>query len=334
VRLEGCQGSDGGLAAVKTATLGTGPILLKRIDRVHGERSAFSAGVNGNQEKPESARRPAPRSGSRGVDLGMLAGIGIAAIALVVGIAVTGVSAHYFFQPTGLLIVVGGTLGVTLITTPPSALFRALRRTLNLFSTEDSPNPEDLIEEIVSYAKIARIKGLLAIEPNIDQVSHGFLKEALLLAMDTKERVELRTDLENKIRHGERQSEAAAKVLEVAGGFAPTIGVMGTVVGLIDVLRQFSSLSTVASGVGAAFTSTIYGLALANLVLLPAAQRIRARATETFDLQELMMEGALCLFDGIHSMQVRQRLQSFLNAVPAGERPMRALESAMETGQL
>jgi len=139
-----------------------------------------------------------------------------------------------------------------------------------------------LIEEIVSYARIVRIKGMLAIEPAIGKVSPHFLQEALLFAMDSKERSELQSALENKVRFCERQSEAAAKVLEVAGGFAPTIGVLGTVVGLIDVLRQFSSLSTVACGVGAAFTSTIYGLALANLVLLPAAHRIRARASETF----------------------------------------------------
>lgn len=282
----------------------------------------------------ESRQLPAARGERGGPDIGMLIGIAIASIALVAGIAVTGVSVRYFFQPAGVLIVVGGTLGVLLLTTPPAALLRTLRRTLSLFSTEPSPNREDLIEEIVSYAKIVRIKGMLAIEPGIDQVSHSFLREALLLAMDLKERTELQSALENKIRLCERQSEAAAKVLEVAGGFAPTIGVIGTVVGLIDVLRQFSSLSTVASGVGAAFTSTIYGLALANLVLLPAAHRIRALAAETFDLQELMTEGALCLFDGIHSMLVRQRLSSFLNAAPVRDRSIQALESALETEQI
>jgi chemotaxis protein MotA len=278
-------------------------------------------------------RPPAPVK-QGGVDLGILAGIAIASTALVAGIAVTGVSAHYFLQPTGLLIVLGGTFGVLLITTPPSALYRTLRRALRLFSKEASPNRELLVEEIVTYAKVVRIKGLLTIEPGIEQVSHRFLQEALLLAMDTKERIELQSALENKIRLCERQSEAAAKVLEVAGGFAPTIGVLGTVVGLIDVLRQFASLSTIASGVGAAFTSTIYGLALANLVLLPAACRIRARAAETFDLQELMMEGALCLFDGTHPRLVRQRLQSFVHAVPTPDRSLPALESALDAGQI
>ena len=116
--------------------------------------------------------------------------------------------------------------------------------------------------------------------------------------------------------------DAAAKVLEVAGGFAPTIGVMGTVVGLIDVLRQFSSLSTVASGVGAAFTSTFYGLALANIALLPVAHRIRAWTSETFDLQEMMTEGALCLFDGMHPRLIRQRLRSYLNVLPGHDQSL------------
>jgi chemotaxis protein MotA len=269
-----------------------------------------------------------------GLDAGILIGIGIASIALAAGIAATGVSARYFVQPAGVLIVLGGTLGVMLITTPARTLLVALRRAFDLFSLTNSAPREELVEEIVSYAKIVRVSGMLAIEPAIDQVSHNFLQEALLLAMDTESRAELQSALDNKIRLCERQSESAAKVLEVAGGFAPTMGVLGTVVGLIDVLRQFSSLSAIAYGVGAAFTSTIYGLALANLVLLPAAHRIRARAAETFDFQELMTEGALCLFDGMHPRLVRQRLHAFLTIAPEEDRAMRTVESAPQTGQI
>jgi chemotaxis protein MotA len=250
----------------------------------------------------------------------MLAGMAIAVIALVAGIAFTGVSARYFFQPTSVLIVLGGTAGVMLITTPRPTLTLALRRALSLISPAESPNREDLIEEIVAYARLVRMEGILAIEPSIDGVSQTFLRDALLLALDAKERAELQSALENKVRCCERQNEAAAKVLELAGGLTPTIGVLGTVVGLIDVLRQFSSLSAVAYGVGAAFTSTFYGLALANLVFLPAAHRIRAWAAETFDLQAMMTEGALCLFDGMHPRLVRQRLRSFL-AVEAESEP-------------
>jgi chemotaxis protein MotA len=325
--------------AVKTATLPAGSILLKRIAATGGHGSAFRATM---AAAPQSTpiqdsrefRQPAARAKWGGLDVGLLLGIAVAFGALVAGIAVTGVSAHYFFQPTGILIVVGGTLGVMLITTPPPALLHTIRRTLHLFSTEASPGRQDLIDEIVWYARSVRMKGMFAIEASLDQVSHSFLREALLLAMDAAERMQLQSALESQIRLCERQSDAAARVLEVAGGFAPTIGVIGTVVGLIDVLRQFSSLAAIASGVGAAFTSTIYGLALANLVLLPAAHRIRARAAETFDLQELMAEGVLCLYDGMHSKLVRQRLDSFLNGVPVHARFVPAFEAAPETGKI
>jgi chemotaxis protein MotA len=131
--------------------------------------------------------------------------------------------------------------------------------------------------------------------------------------VDAANRNEFQAAIETRIRLEERQGEAGAKALEIAGGFAPTIGVLGTVVGLIDVLRQFSSLTGVAGGIGTAFVSTIYGLALANLLLLPAAHRIRAHAAETFETEEMILEGGLCIFDGVHPTLMRGRLSAFLH---------------------
>ena len=155
-----------------------------------------------------------------------------------------------------------------------------------------------LIEEIMSFVKPARGNGLIGVEPMIEQARHPFLRESLLLALDVQQRAELQSTLETKIRLRERQGETDAKVLEVAGGFAPTIGVLGTVVGLIDVLRQFSNLSSVAGGIGTAFVSTIYGLALANVLLLPAAHRIRVRVAETFEIHEMISEAVLWCMTG------------------------------------
>jgi len=263
-------------------------------------------------ELPESRQAPfAPFERPRKVDLGMLAGIAIAVIATVAGVASTGVSLRYFLQPTGALIVLGGTLGVTIITTPHAGLLSAARRVRELFRTSVL-NREELIDEIVSLSRVSRSKGLFAIEPLIEQASNKFLADSLLLAMDVRQRSELQSALQDKVRLRERQGEVDARILEVAGGFAPTIGVVGTVVGLIDVFRQFSTLSTVVNGVGTAFVSTIYGLVLANVVLLPAAQRIRARVAEAFETHELMMEGVLCVFDGAHPAVIRQRLNCFL----------------------
>jgi chemotaxis protein MotA len=257
--------------------------------------------------------RPAParRASKRSLDLCMLAGVAIALGGTILGIKSTGVSLTYFFQPAGALIVLGATFGIALISTPRNSLVHAANRVMGLLWSE-RPNRETLIEEIVSYAKIARMKGLLSIDHMMDSASSGFLRDTVRLAMDVANREELQSTLETKVRLRERQGETDARVLEVAGGFAPTIGVLGTVVGLINVLRQFSNLSAVALGIGTAFVSTVYGLALANLVLLPAAHRIRASVAETFDLEEMMVEGGLCLFDGIHPSLIRERLNNFL----------------------
>jgi chemotaxis protein MotA len=183
-------------------------------------------------EDPETRRRP---------DLWMLAGIAVAIAATAAGIAATGVGIGYFFQPTGVLIVLGGTLGVVFITTPRTALLHSLQRVMDLFWTS-SINREKLIEEMVSYSRIVRSKGLLALDPMVAQASNPFLQESLMLALDVRHRNELQATLETKLRLKERQGEADAKTLEVAGGFAPTIGVLGTVVVLIDVLASFPRL--------------------------------------------------------------------------------------------
>jgi len=235
--------------------------------------------------------------------------------ATVAGIASTGVNLRYFLQPTAAWIVLGGTLGVTLVTTPHTSLVNAVRRVLGLIR-HPATNRALLMEEIISYVRIARVHGMLAMEPSIEQASHSFLREMLALAMDLKSRTEFQSALETKLRLRERQGDADAKVLEVAGGFAPAIGVIGTVVGLIDVLRQFSNMNSVALGIGTAFVSTMYGLTLANLILLPAAHRIRASVAETFEIEEMIIEGGLCLIDGTHPSLVRDRLNCFLRERP------------------
>jgi chemotaxis protein MotA len=262
---------------------------------------------------PSIQPTPAPldKTVKRSLDKWMLAGVVIAIAGTIAGIKSTGVNLVYFFQPAGALIVLGGTLGIALITTPRRSLLHAIRRVMGILRSETADR-EALIEEIVFYAKLVRVNGLVSIDHIIDGTNHDFLRDTIRLGMDVENREELQTILETKIRLRERQGETDAKVLEAAGGFAPTIGVLGTVVGLIEILRQFSNVSAVAVGIGTAFVSTFYGLALANLVLLPAAHRIRASVAEAFELEEMMVEGGLCLFDGVHHSLVRERLNNFM----------------------
>jgi chemotaxis protein MotA len=252
-------------------------------------------------------RGPVPRE----IDLWMLAGVAVAIGAVVAGLISAGVHLSYFFQPTGVSIVLGGSLGVTLITTPRMALIRAMKGALELVRSR-TENRAELIDEIVTMAKNMRPKGLFGLEPLISDVQQPFLRDSLMLALDARNREELHTSLEIKLRQWERQGETEARAFEVAGGFAPTIGVLGTVVGLMDVLRQFSNIASVAAGTGTAFVSTIYGLALANLILLPTAQRMRAHTAEEFETNEMIVEATLCLFDGLHPTLVRDRLSCYL----------------------
>jgi chemotaxis protein MotA len=235
----------------------------------------------------------------------------IALGATIAGICATHVGLNYFLQPTGAVIVLGGTLGVILITTPRHSLAHSARRIMNLFKA-DEVDRDALIEEIISLARIARRGGIIALDSSISKTTNPFLRDALQLAVDGQNREELQAVLETQLRMNERHGDSDAKALEVAGGFAPTIGIIGTVVGLIEVLRQFSNLQAVGSGIGTAFVSTIYGLALANLLLLPAAHRIRARVAENFETQELIIEGLLSIIDCLHPSLIRIRLSSFV----------------------
>jgi chemotaxis protein MotA len=247
----------------------------------------------------------------RRIDLVFVLGLVVALGAIIAGIAAAGISITYFFQPAGALIVIGGTLGVMLVTTPKESLVHSVRHVMSLISSEQV-NREALIEEIIFYARVARRGSLLALEPLVAQAAHPFLGQALQLALDVSNRAELQNVLETELRMRERQGETDAKTLEVAGGFAPTIGIIGTVVGLIEVLRHFANLQSVGFGIGTAFVSTIYGLAMANLLLLPAAHRIRARVAENFEIQELIIEGVLALTDNVHPSLIRLRLSAYM----------------------
>lgn len=274
-----------------------------------GEQLATSQAALSREVQAQASAKPArPR---RGLDVVFIIGLVAAVGAILAGIAAAGIPITYFFQPTGALIVIGGTLGVMLVTTPQSSLLNSLRHVAGLLASQDMDR-SSLIEEITSYARVSRRGGILAIESRIAQASHTFLREALQVALDVGSRAELQAVLENELRMRERQGEMDAKTLEVAGGFAPTIGIIGTVVGLIQVLRHFSNVQSVGMGVGTAFVSTMYGLAIANLLLLPAAHRIRARVAENFEIQELIMDGVLALVDNVHPALIRMRLNAYL----------------------
>ena len=264
-----------------------------------------------DQAQPVPPEHVAAREVTR-IDRGLIIGILIAFGAIMAGIAATAIGISYFLQPVGALIVLGGTVGVVLITTPVHALLDSARRVKELFSVRQV-NREALIEEIVQYARVARRDGMLALEPLAHKASSRLLRDAILLSLDSTDRIDLRALLETDLRMRERQGEMDAKVLEVAGGFAPTIGILGTVVGLIDVLRHFSNVASVGHGIGTAFVSTIYGLAPGKSRAASDREPHSGASRRHFRrLQELILESVIAIADGAHPFAIRQRLSSFL----------------------
>jgi len=217
------------------------------------------------------------------------------------------------------LLVVGGTIGAVLIGTPSSILTSSMRRCRRLFRHKTGAGRETA-DQIVRFALLARRLGLAAIEREAEAVENSLLRRALLLVVDGVAPNEVRRQLEIEIAKEEDRADADARVFEQAGGYAPTIGIIGAVIGLIQVMRQLGNVDEVGRGIASAFVSTLYGVALANLLLLPLAARIRSNARSEAGVKELILEGVAALGEGLSLHVIRARLETFLNdgeAVPA-----------------
>ena len=252
-----------------------------------------------------------PHQARQKLDQWMLGGMLLGALAVIAGIAMSGAGLRYFLQPASALIVLGGTFGITLVTLPKDSL-RMVGKRIRELAASPQPEREALIEEIVELARLARRAGILVIEPLIPKIRNESLRNGLLTALDVRDITELQVVLENELKLAERHGQADSGALETAAGYAPTIGILGTVVGLIEVLKHFTDIRSIGPGIGAAFVSTIYGLAVANFMLLPLAHRIQARVAEQTETQELIAEGVMCIFASMHPSIVRQRLAPYL----------------------
>jgi chemotaxis protein MotA len=244
-------------------------------------------------------------------DVGSVLGIGIGLSAILLGNLLEGGHITALVQPTALLIVVGGTVGATMLSFPLPVFVRAVRALRDVFSQQPQQDNAALIEEIVDYAQKARREGIIALESPLEQANEPFLKKALLLAVDGADSKAMRDNLELIIEHYEDDKEQLARVWESAGGYAPTIGIIGAVLGLIHVMQSLSDVSAVGKGIAVAFVATIYGVSAANLLLLPVAAKLKLRLREETKRLELMMEGALAIQEGMNPSLIREKLSSF-----------------------
>jgi chemotaxis protein MotA len=218
-------------------------------------------------------------------------------------------------QWTALVIVFGGTLGAVVASTPAGHLASAARRCRSLLFGARR-DYQATVENIMHFLLLARRGGVTAMETQAERVPDAFLRKALLLAVDGADAAEIRAQLELSARCGEERAEADARVFENAGGYAPTVGIIGAVLGLIQVMKQLDDIGQVGRGVAVAFVATIYGVGLANLLFLPAASRIRTLARQESLRCELIQEGVLAIVKGLNPYLVRMRLENYLDGKP------------------
>ena len=210
------------------------------------------------------------------------------------------------------MIVIGGTIGAVLVQFPLGVCAAAVK-SIGKLVKKPGGNAAKLVDEIVDYANRARREGILGLEKLAPGASDPFLSKALMMAVDGADSNTIRDTLEILIAEEEEHGENAAKVYEAAGGYSPTIGIIGAVLGLIHVMSNLSDITAVGTGIAAAFVATIYGVAAANILFLPLAGRIKFRVKEETKLKELMLMGVLGIQEGMNPKLVRDRLSGFLH---------------------
>lgn len=234
--------------------------------------------------------------------------LGLAAI--VVGQVLEGGHIASLVQPTAFMIVVGGTLGAVMLQSPLPVFRDGVKMAKWVFAPP-VVDPGRQIAEISRWSNIARKEGLLSLESYIGGVKDPFAVKGLQLLVDGAEPERLREVLEVEITAMESSLKAGAKVWEAAGGYAPTIGILGAVMGLIHVMENLSDPSKLGSGIAVAFVATIYGVGAANLVFLPVAKKLLAIIARVITLRELLVDGLVGIANGDNPRVLESRLHGY-----------------------
>jgi chemotaxis protein MotA len=245
------------------------------------------------------------------MDLATLLGIVIALAGILIGQAIEGGSIIQILQPTAAMIVLGGTIGATMIGFPLATFKAAIADLIHLIKDHDF-NPNSIIDDIVRFTNKARREGIIALEKDAQNIKDDFFKKAIMMAVDGSEPKELRQAMECELGYMEERGEHSAKVLEAAGGFAPTIGIIGAVLGLIQVMQHLDNIEEVGKGIAVAFVATIYGVGIANIFLLPAAGKLKFKHRQHIIVKEMMLEGVLGILEGQNPRIIEGKLVSFL----------------------
>jgi chemotaxis protein MotA len=238
------------------------------------------------------------------------AGVGL----ILFGQALEGGAVGSLLQLAAALIVFGGTCGAVLLSFSTAQVVQAVRAVRNVFVEPLEP-ASDAIGRILRYAAKARRTGLMSIEEDVNDERDPFLRRGLSMAVDGSSQSQIRAALEFEIDSISERDGVPPRVFEAAGGYSPTIGIIGAVLGLIHVMENLNDPSKLGPGIATAFVATVYGVGAANLVLLPIAGKMRERARAASRRREMLLDGVVSIQEGLNPRLLEQRLQAF---APAG----------------
>ncbi|NCN41159.1 flagellar motor protein [bacterium] len=240
--------------------------------------------------------------------LGILLGVG----AIFLGNLLEGGHIASLFQFTAGLIVVGGTLGATLASHRSENIRMALKAFRSTIFSNETEERRRVAEEITQSALLARKESILALEKKVNEFSDPFMRSVFRFVVDGVDPETVRKVFESEIELHESRKMMAAKVWLDAGGFSPTIGIIGAVLGLIHIMGNLSDTSVLGQGIAVAFVATIYGVGLANLVLLPVGNKLKSLVQYRSETEDMILEGGLAILSGLNPYIIEQKMQAYL----------------------
>jgi chemotaxis protein MotA len=287
-----------------------------------------TAGRKQATQTTPATKKPPKKAGAK-LDLSTVAGIGLALVGIIGGLVLEKGKIGDVMQSTAALIVMGGTFGAVLVTNPLSVVIRAMQGMTAIFF-EPASAAAETIEMLIEFATKARKNGIVSLEAEGSAIAEPFLRKSINLAVDGTDLQELRKMMETDMALGEQSLEAEAKVWESAGGYAPTIGIIGAVMGLIQVMKHLEDIKEVGHGIAVAFVATVYGVASANIFFIPAANKLRTRARQAMLHQEMVLEGVIGIVEGLNPTLIRMKLDSYNRH---GPKPKKAKTAAAPAGK-
>lgn len=246
------------------------------------------------------------------MDLYSIIGIILAIIAVTVGAVLKGAGLQSLLSSAAFMIVVVGTTAAIMVQTPSHVMRRALKMLPWIFQPPRL-QAEQQMEKLVEWSNLARRQGLLGLEPMIETETDAFLRKGLQLVVDGSEPDAIRNTLEVELEAREASDTRAAKVFEGMGVYAPTLGIIGAVLGLMAVMQNLADPTRLGKGIAAAFVATVYGIGLANLLFLPVANKLKVAVQAQSNLHEMLIEGLIGIAQGEHPRTIEGRLRGYLH---------------------